>query len=60
MDHTISCLSSTAKICRRCIDTHIFIIDNSSLTMYLHPQVQYEIVLSQFEESKKCGVVTFG
>lgn len=60
MDHTLSVLSNTSKLCQKHPDLDILSIGKENMIYYLRPNVKNIVKMSESIDLKGCGIVRFG
>lgn len=60
MDHALSGMNITTKLCRQYQDLEVILVGRSNLMYYMRPNVKHEITISSDISRKGCGIVRFG
>lgn len=60
MDHALSGMSNTTKLCKRYKDLEIVLVGRENLMYFVRPHVKHEITISNDIDRKGCGLIRFG
>lgn len=60
MDHALSGMSNTTKLCRKHKDLEVVLIGRENLMYYIRPNIKHEIRISKDIDEKGCGLMRFG
>jgi thiamine pyrophosphokinase len=59
MDHTLSALQVTSKICKILENMQVILIGSGNVMYFLRANYHYKLIISKDIQNKGCGLVTF-